>query len=79
MLTDDPANRFVIYEYKNKSSLRPCAPRTSYIIRISPHIMPDEKAFEASEIRKMADLKSQFTNWTVLQVDENKARLKLMC
>ena len=31
MPTDEPANRFVIYESRIKSSLRPGAPRTTYL------------------------------------------------
>ena len=55
MSTDEPSNRFFIYESRIKSSLRPGAPRTTYLYQISSHIQQSgEKSFEAGEIRKMA-------------------------
>ena len=54
MPTDEPANRFVIYESRIKSSLRPGAPRTTYLNHISSHILQfGEKFLEEGEIRKM--------------------------
>ena len=38
MPTDEPDNRFIIYEFKIRSSFRPGAPRTKYIHQISSHI-----------------------------------------
>ena len=38
MPTDEPTNHFVIYESKNRSSLRQGAPRTAYLHQISSHI-----------------------------------------
>ena len=58
MPTDEPANRFVIYEYKIKSSLWQGAPMTTYLHQISSHFLPGEKTLEANEIRKMAVNKS---------------------
>ena len=39
MPTDERANHFVIYESKTRSSLRPGAPRTTYLHKISSHII----------------------------------------
>ena len=55
MPTNEAANRFVIYVSKIRLSLRPCAPRTTYLHQISSHILPGEKTLEANkEITKMA-------------------------
>ena len=62
MPKDEPANRFFIYESRIKSSLRPGAPRTTYLNQISSHILQSgEKSLEAAEIRKMAVKKSEWS------------------
>ena len=71
MPTDEPANRFVIYESKIRASLRSGAPRTTYLHQISSHILPGEKALEANEIRKMAVNKSK---WSQLFVVSKKKK-----
>ena len=53
MLTDEPVNRFVVYESKIRSSLRPGAPRTTYLHQISTNILTDPKKFDVNDIRKM--------------------------
>ena len=46
--TNEPANRFDIYESRIKSSLRSEAPRTKYLNQISSHILQSgEKSLEA--------------------------------
>ena len=54
MPTDEPINRFVLYESKVRPSLRPGAPTRTYRQQISSHLLPGEKALEATEIWKMA-------------------------
>ena len=72
MPKDEPANRFVIYESRIKSSLRPGAPRTTYLNQISSHILQSgEKSLEAGEIRKMAVNKSE---WSQLFVVSKKKK-----
>ena len=73
MPTDEPANRFVIYESKIRSSLRQGAPRTTYLHQISYHILPGEKTLEANEIRKLAMKKS---TWSQLLVVSKKKSLR---
>ena len=53
MSTDEPDNIFVISESKIKSSLRPDAPRTTYLNQMSSYILPGDKTLEANEIRKI--------------------------
>ena len=53
MPIDEPINHFVIYESKVRSSLRPGAPAMTYPQNIPSHLLPDEKALKATEIRKM--------------------------
>ena len=43
MLLDEPANRFVIYESRIKSSLRLGAPMTTYLNQILSHIRQSGK------------------------------------
>ena len=57
MPTDEPINRFVLYESKVRPSLRPGAPTGTYRQQISSHLLPDEKAIEAK-------------NWLVFIFDE---------
>ena len=67
MPTDEPANRFVIYESRIKSSLRPGAPKTTYLNQISSHILQSgEKSLETGEIRKMAVNKSEWSQHFVV-------------
>ena len=67
MLKDEPANRFFIYESRIKSSLRPGAPRTTYLNQISSHILKSgEKSHETVEIRKMAAKKSEWSHLFVV-------------
>ena len=62
MLKEVPADRFVIYESRIKSSLRPREPRTTYLKQISSQIQQSgEKSLEAGEIRKMAVNKSEWS------------------
>ena len=70
--TDEPANRFVIYQSMIKSSLRSGAPRTTFLNQISSHILQSgEKSLEAGEIRKMAMNKSE---WSQLFVVSKKKK-----
>ena len=71
MPTYEPANRFVIYESKIRSSLRSGASRTRYLNPISSHILPGEKTLEANELRKMAINKSK---WSLLFVVSKKKK-----
>ena len=60
--TDETPNRFFIYESRIKSSLRPVAPRTTYLNQTSSQILQSgEKSLEAGEIRKMAAYKSEWS------------------
>ena len=53
--TEEPANRFFIYEPRIKSSLRPASTNTTYHNQISPYIQQSgEKSLEVGEKRKMA-------------------------
>ena len=54
MPTDEPINLFVLYESKIKPSLRPGTPTRTFRQQISSHLLPDEKALEATEIWKIA-------------------------
>ena len=55
----EPAKRFVIYESRIKLSLRPGAPKTTYLNQISSHILQSgEKSLEAG---KMAANKSEWS------------------
>ena len=60
MPTDEPAYQFVIYESMIRSFLRPGAPRTKYLNKISSHIQLQSgvKSIKAEEIGKMASEKS---------------------
>ena len=42
MTTDEPTNRFVIYESKIRSSLRPGAPKKTFLNKISSNILSSE-------------------------------------
>ena len=68
MPTDEPTNRFVIYESRIKSSLRSGAPRTTYLNQILSQ--SGEKSLE-EEIRKMAVNKSE---WSQLFVVSKKKK-----
>ena len=50
----EPINRFVLYESKVRTSLRPGAPTRRYRQQISSHLLPGEKALEAIGIWKIA-------------------------
>ena len=63
------ANRFAIYESKIRSSLRPSAPRTTYLNQISSHLLPVEKALVANKIRKMV---LKISEWSHLFVVSKK-------
>ena len=60
MPTDEPINRFVLYESKVRPFLRPGAQTRSYRQKISPHLLPSEKALGANEIWKIAVNKSDW-------------------
>ena len=54
MPTEEPANRFVIYESRIKLSLRPREQRMPYLNQTSSHILQSgDKYLEAGEIRMM--------------------------
>ena len=63
MSADEPAHRFVLYESKIKQSLRPGAPRRTYLQQISAHLLRDERAtaLEVDTIRKWAEDKSTWS------------------
>ena len=69
--TDGPDNRFVIYESKIRSSLRPDVLRTIYLNQISSHILPDEKTLEDNQIRRMAANKSEQSQLFVVSKKKN--------
>ena len=58
MPTDEPINRFVLYDSKVIPSLRPGAQTKTYGQQISSHFLLDEKALETTEICKIAVKKS---------------------
>ena len=62
MPTDEPINRFVLYESKVRKSLRPGAQTRTYRKQISSHLLPGEKALEATEIWKIAVKNLRGTN-----------------
>ena len=66
MPTDEPINRFVLYESKVRPSLRPGAPIRTYRQQISSHLLPGEKALEATEIWKIAVNKSSWNKHFVV-------------
>ena len=68
MVTDEPANYFVVYEFKIMSSLQPGEPSTTYLNRISSNILSREKA---NEIGKMAVKKSK---WSKLFIVSKKKK-----
>ena len=70
MPTDEPINRFVLYDYKVRPSLRPGAPSSKYIQQIS---LPGEQAPEPTEIWKIAVKKSA---WNKHYVVSNKKKTK---
>ena len=63
ILTDEPANRFVIYEYRIRSSLQPGVSRTTYFNRILLHILHGENRLGFNEIKKMVVLNLNGTNF----------------
>ena len=66
MPTDEPINRFVLYESKVRPSLRPGAQTRTYRQQISSHLLPGEKALEATEIWKIAVNKSAWNKHFVV-------------
>ena len=60
MHPDEPINRFVIYESKVRSSLRPKVTTRRYLQNISSHLLLGEKAIEANLIRKIVVNKSRW-------------------
>ena len=52
MTTDEPFNRFVLYESQVRPPLRPGEPTRTYRQQISSHHLPGEKGLEATEIWK---------------------------
>ena len=66
MSADEPINRFVLYESKVRPSLRPGAQTRTYRQQISSHLLPGEKALEATEIWKIAVNKSAWNKHFVV-------------
>ena len=63
MATDEPVNRFVIYESRIKSSLRPGAPRIHILIKFRLILQSGEKSLEEGE---MAVYKSDWSQLFVM-------------
>ena len=48
MQADEPTNRFVIYESKSRSLLRPGVPKATYRSQMSSHILSGEETVKAN-------------------------------
>ena len=66
MPTDEPINRFFLYESKVRPSIRPGAQSRTYRQQILSYLLPGEKALEATEIWKMAANKSSWNKHFVV-------------
>ena len=66
MPTDEPINRFSLYESKDGTYLRPGAPTRAYRQLIWSHLLPGEKALDANEIWKIAMNKSAWNKYYVV-------------
>jgi exonuclease III len=67
MAADEPAHRFIVYESKIKTSLRPGAPRRTYRQQISSYLHPGEKdiKLEADEMQRRAENRTAWNQFAV--------------